>query len=81
MQEPIFKLNFKTFWRSPFSYILFLAITAIVFLGRVIISSKEDEIEVQQQRIEDCDEERKADKKLLQDIVFQKEIHDKIDGK
>jgi hypothetical protein len=50
-------------------------------LGRVIISSKEDEIEVQQQRIEDCDEERKADKKLLQDIVFQKEIHDKIDGK
>ena len=80
MQEPIFKLNFKTFWRSPFSYILFIAITALVYLGRVIISSKEQEIEVQQQRIEDCDQERKADKKLLQDIVFQKELKDRIDG-
>jgi hypothetical protein len=80
MQEPIFKLNFKTFWRSPFSYILFLSITALVYLGRVIISSKEEEIQVQQKRIEDCDEERKADKKLLQDIVFQKELKDRIDG-
>lgn len=79
-QEPIFKLNYKTFLRSPFSYIFFIAITAIIYLGRVIISNKEAEIEIQQKRIDDCDEERKADKKLLQDIVFQKEIKDKIDG-
>lgn len=80
-QEPIFKLNYKTFLRSPFSYIFFIAITAIIYLGRVIISNKEAEIEIQQKRIDDCDEERKADKKLLQDIVFQKEIKEKIDGK
>lgn len=79
-QEPIFKLNYKTFLRSPFSYIFFIAITAIIYLGRVIISNKEAEIEIQQKRIDDCDEERRADKKLLQDIVFQKEIKDKIDG-
>jgi len=80
-QEPIFKLNYKTFLRSPFSYIFFIAITAIIYLVRVIISNKDAEIEIQQQRIDDCDEERKADKKLLQDIVFQKEIKEKIDGK
>lgn len=80
MPEPIFKLNYKTFLRSPFSYIFFIAITAIIYLGRVIITNKEAEIEIQQKRIDDCDEERKADKKLLQDIVFQKEIKDKIDG-
>lgn len=80
MAEPIFKLNYKTFLRSPFSYIFFIAITAIIYLGRVIISNKEAEIEIQQKRIDDCDEERRADKKLLQDIVFQKEIKDKIDG-
>lgn len=80
-QEPIFKLNYKTFLRSPFSYIFFIAITAIIYLGRVIISNKEAEIEIQQKRIDDCDEERRADKKLLQDIVFQKEIKEKIDGK
>lgn len=79
-QEPIFKLNYKTFLRSPFSYIFFIAITAIIYLGRVIISNKEAEIEIQQKRIDDCDEERRADKKLLQDIVFQKEIKEKIDG-
>ena len=81
MPEPIFKLNYKTFLRSPFSYIFFIAITAIIYLGRVIISNKEAEIEIQQKRIDDCDEERRADKKLLQDIVFQKEIKEKIDGK
>lgn len=81
MPEPIFKLNYKTFLRSPFSYIFFIAITAIIYLGRVIISNKDAEIEIQQKRIDDCDEERRADKKLLQDIVFQKEIKEKIDGK
>jgi hypothetical protein len=80
MSEPIFKLNYKTFLRSPFSYIFFISITAIIYLGRVIITNKEAEIEVQQKRIDECDEERKADKQLLQDIVFQKEIKEKIHG-
>jgi hypothetical protein len=80
MQEPIFKLNFKTFLRSPFSFIFFICITGLVYLGRIIINDKEQEIEIQQKRINDCDEERKSDKKLLQDIVFQKELKKKIDG-
>ena len=36
------------------------------------------EIKVQQKKIDDCDDERKADKKLMQDILFQKELNKKI---
>lgn len=79
--ENIFKLDYKTFGKSPFTYIFFILLTILIFVGRYIITSKDNEIKQQQQKIDDCDQERKADKKLMQDILFQKELNKKLDGK
>ena len=78
--ENIFKLDFKTFVKSPFTYIFFILLTILIFIGRYLISSKDQEIQTHQQKIDDCDDERKADKKLMQDILFQKELNKKING-
>jgi hypothetical protein len=78
--ENIFKLDFKTFIKSPFTYIFFILLTILIFIGRYLIKSKDQEIQTQQQKIDDCDDERKADKKLMQDILFQKELNKKING-
>ena len=80
MSEPIFKLDFKTFVRSPFAYLFFIVLTALIYLGRTLIASKDAEIANQVKQIEDCDNERRADKKMMQDIIFQKELKDKLDG-
>jgi hypothetical protein len=78
--EKIFKLDFKTFLKSPFTYIFFVLLTILIFIGRYIITSKDNEIKIQQKKIDDCDDERKADKKLMQDILFQKQLNDKLNG-
>ena len=78
--EKIFKLDFKTFIKSPFTYIFFVLLTILIFVGRYIITSKDNEIKIQQKKIDDCDDERKADKKLMQDILFQKQLNDKLNG-
>lgn len=78
--EKIFKLDFKTFLRSPFTYLFFVLFAIVIMIGRYLITSKDNEIKIQQKKIDDCDEERKADKKLMQDILFQKELNKKLDG-
>lgn len=78
--ENIFKLDFKTFLKSPFTYIFFVLFAIVIMIGRYLITSKDNEIKTQQQKIDDCDEERKQDKKLMQDILFQKELNRKLNG-
>ena len=78
--EKIFKLDFKTFLRSPFTYLFFVLFAIVIMIGRYLITSKDNEIKTQQKKIDDCDEERKADKKLMQDILFQKELNKKLNG-
>jgi hypothetical protein len=78
--ENIFKLDFKTFLKSPFTYIFFVLLTVLIVIGRYVITSKDNEIKIQQKKIDDCDNERKADKKLMQDILFQKQLNDKLNG-
>ncbi len=78
--ENIFKLDFKTFIKSPFTYIFFVLLTILIFVGRYVITSKDNEIKIQQKKIDDCDDERKEDKKLMQDILFQKELNKKLNG-
>jgi hypothetical protein len=80
LPEKIFNLDFKTFIRSPFAYLFFIFLIAIGYLGRVIITSKDSEIVNLNKQVQECDEERKYDKKLLQDIVFQKQLNDKIEN-
>ena len=79
--EKIFKLDFKTFLKSPFTYLFFVLFAILIMIGRYLVTSKDNEIKIQQKKIDDCDEERKADKKLMQDILFQKQLNDKLDGK
>jgi hypothetical protein len=78
--EKIFNLDFKTFLKSPFTYLFFILFAIVIMIGRYLITSKDNEIKTQQNKIDDCDEERKADKKLMQDILFQKELNKKLDG-
>jgi hypothetical protein len=52
----------------------------LIVIGRYVITSKDNEIKIQQKKIDDCDNERKADKKLMQDILFQKQLNDKLNG-
>ncbi len=78
--EKIFKLDFKTFLKSPFTYLFFVLFAIVIMIGRYLITSKDNEIKIQQKKIDDCDDERKADKKLMQDILFQKELNKKLDG-
>jgi hypothetical protein len=79
--ENIFKLDYKTFVKSPFTYLFFILLSILVIFGKYLINSKDNEILVQQKRIDDCDQERKNDKMLMQDILFNKEINDKLHGK
>ena len=81
MKEKIFNLGFNQFLKSPFSVILFLAISGLAWLGKYLIDSKETEIITQQERIKDCDDERKRDKQLLQDLIFENKRKDILENK
>ena len=81
MKEKIFNLGFNQFLKSPFSVILFLAIIGLAWLGKYLIDSKETEIITQQERIKDCDDERKRDKQLLQDLIFENKRKDILENK
>lgn len=71
MKEKILSLGFSQFLKSPFSVIFFFVVIALCWVGRYLLDSKETEIITQKEQIKDCDEERKRDKKLLQDLVFE----------
>lgn len=77
-QEPIFKLNFRTFVRSPFTYMFFVLLVGLIYLGRVLITSKDSEITSLKKQVNECDQERVRDKQLLQEIVFQEQLKDRL---
>jgi hypothetical protein len=77
-QEPIFKLNFRTFMRSPFTYMFFVLMVGIIYMGRVLITSKDSEITSLKKQVNECDQERVKDKQLLQEIVFQEQLKDRL---
>lgn len=77
-QEPIFKLNFRTFMRSPFTYMFFVLMVGIIYMGRVLITSKDSEITSLKKQVNECDQERVRDKQLLQEIVFQEQLKDRL---
>lgn len=76
--EDLFKLDFRTFIKSPFTYLFFILLLGFVYLGKYLINSKDSELETQKQMIKECEEERKHDKELLQDIVFQEKLNEKL---
>jgi hypothetical protein len=80
MKELIMQLSFKQFLKTPFSWMFIAVICALVYVGKMLLAEKDSEVEGYKQRVEECDEERKYDKKLLQDIVFQQQLKSKIYG-
>lgn len=79
--EPIFKLSFRTFVRSPFTYLFFVLLVGLIYLGRVLITTKDTEITGLKRQVDECDKERIRDKQLLQEIVFQQELNRRLNGK
>ena len=77
-QEQIFKLSFRTFIRSPFTYLFFVLLVGLIYLGRVLITSKDTEITSLKKQVNECDQERVRDKQLLQEIVFQEQLKDRL---
>jgi|TARA_R100000995_G_C3359924_1_gene66946 hypothetical protein len=80
MKEKIFNIGFRQFLRTPFSLIFFLALIGLCWLGKYLLVSKENVILEQKERIKDCDEERKHDKQLLQDLVFEKKRNEELNN-
>ena len=81
MKEKIFNVGFREFLKSPFSVIFFFAIILLCWLGRYLLDSKETEIKTQKEQLKECDEERKHDKILLQDLVFENQRKHKLEDK
>lgn len=73
----------KQFIKTPLAVMMLMVLMALAWSTRLLIKAKDDEIHNQELRIQDCDQERKADKKLMQEIVFQQQLNDKLkkDGK
>lgn len=78
MKEKIFNLGFKQFLKTPFSVIFFLALIGLIWLGKYLLTSKENEIIHQKEQLKDCDKERKLDKQLLRDLVFEKKRNEEL---
>ena len=81
MKEKIFNIGFKQFLKTPFSVILIVVILGFVWLGKYLLTSKENELLEAKERIKECDEERKHDKIILQDIVFEKKRNEELKEK
>jgi len=73
----------KQFIKTPLAVIMLLILMALAWSTRLLIKAKDDELHNQELRINDCDDERKADKRLMQEILFQQQLNDKLkkDGK
>ena len=78
MRERIFNTSFKQFLKTPFSLFFFALLLALFWAGKLLLKSKDNEILKQHEKLKDCDEERKKDKQLLQDLVFEKKRAEKL---
>jgi len=56
----------------------FVLLVGLIYLGRVLITSKDSEITSLKKQVNECDQERVRDKQLLQEIVFQEQLKDRL---
>jgi hypothetical protein len=75
--ENIFKLDFKTFFRSPNSYLFFMTLCALAFVSNLLIQEKNKEIsrlknekQVEILNLKNCNLELDRRNKILEEIVF-----------
>jgi len=80
MRELLLQLSFKQFLKTPFSWLFIALICALIWVGKMLLSTKQQEVNDYKKRVEQCDEESRREKKLLQDIVFQQNLKKEIDN-
>ena len=65
------------------AFLVFALISAVVFafvwLGKYLLTSKENEILQHKEMLKECDEERKHDKLLMQEMVFEKKRNKELE--
>jgi|TARA_R100000084_G_C4626717_1_gene136158 hypothetical protein len=79
MKEKIFNVGLKQFLNTPYSVILIAVVFAFVWLGKYLLTSKENEILQHKEMLKECDEERKHDKLLMQEMVFEKKRNKELE--
>ena len=82
MKELLLKLSFNQFLKTPFSWLFIAMICALVWIGKLLLNTKQQEVNDYKKRVEQCDEDSRKERKLLQDIVFQQNLKKELsDGK
>lgn len=79
MKEKIFNVGLKQFFSTPYSVILIAVVFAFVWLGKYLLTSKENEITQHKEMLKECVEERKHDKLLMQEMVFEKKRNKELE--
>lgn len=79
--ENLFKLDFKTFLKSPNTYLFFVTILALGFISKSLLDQKDKAIldlkhdkEIEISNLRNCNLELERRNKLLEDIVFNKKM-------
>jgi cell division protein FtsB len=73
--ESIFKINIKEAIKSPYTYILIVAIFAIYSIFNILIATKNEEIQRTITELQKCNVELERRNKILEEIVFNQKIN------
>lgn len=83
--EKIFSLDFKTFFKSPNTYLFFLSLVVLSFVSNQLLNEKDKQIlqlqkdkQVEINNLMACNMELERRNKILEEIVFNQKI--KEDG-
>lgn len=87
MDKQVFKLNYKDFLKSPLAYIMFICMVGLCVLGGKLLAEKDKENErlmmdknIEIENLKNCQKEIERRNKILEDIVFQKNIANEINN-
>ena len=80
MKELLLQLSFKQFLKTPFSWLFIALICAFIWIGKMLLNTKQQEVNDYKKKVEICDEESRKERKLLQDIVFQQNLKKELEN-